>query len=140
MILPLLNSARAAFRMYIAEGCHHFQLSEPSHLAFRTATVEDYEKFKIQAQEIGRIYEHTHNGRPLTWVYLSDPLIAPEGRIDWLEILSPKEGETLPTGPKALVFSYSDCDKALITTSQQNEHFSFRRQPKSAWQLTGPQL
>ncbi len=105
---------------------------ELSHLGFKTATLEDYNR--IRGQLMGHsssFIENVHNGRLIAKLLLKLPLeLAPGFHVSLIELMPPKEGQQYVTGLEHLgvvigdeLDTWANEHKAVITGRQDQGPF-----------------
>ena len=130
------DACQMDFARYVAEGVERSHLDmTPDYLCVHSETLEDYDRFKLFAAEIGQIATRLNDGREITWVFLHDKLVHEPYTLNWLEITQPDPPEIRHSRPSALVLTKEKFGTPVDLNAYGGRYFVFRYRQHSAEEI-----
>lgn len=131
----------AIFNAYASEGQNKFAQHDPhagapelSHVCFKFSSMEKYADYIEAAHEIGVVTREHFNGKEITWVKLSEPVIKDGQKLEWLEFVEPRSEKNAFDGPAYVGFAVPSLAGAVKLPSSDGETY-FRYQSLHARQM-----
>ncbi len=110
----------------VEQGFDLADFSQIDHMCYRTTSLENYAQKKAQLETVGRVLGETMvNGRPISTIRLTSPVIHTPWRIDAIELPAPKEGATHREGLEHIEFVIFD-DLADFLAKYEGQPFDLR--------------
>lgn len=110
----------------VEQGFDLSDFSQIDHMCYRTVSLENYAQKKAELETVGRVLGETMvNGRPISTIRLTKPVLHAPWRIDAIELPAPKESASHREGLEHIEFVLYD-DLADFLAKYKGQPFDLR--------------
>jgi predicted metalloenzyme YecM len=118
------------FNAYALEGAER-QGAVLSHVCFKFSSMQAYAEYVAAAREIGSVTQEEFKGKQISWCRLNEPLQKGSHKLEWLEIIEPREEKNDFDGIANLGY-YIPSLPATVKAPSTDGKMMFRYQPQHA--------